>query len=136
MLFSVDSMLSFSDNIFFKYVQVLIAIYIAQTFFKLSAVRKTGEFDWKELLYGMLDYALYFCGILILFYGGSLIPDVAIIPMVDKTLNITDALTLMAYALIIIQAKKCIDNIRETFEIDDDAIKDAQSQVVVHREIG
>ena len=136
MLFSIDNMLSFTDNIFFTYIQVLIAIYIAQTLFKISKVRSTGEFSWNELLNGLSDYGFYFAGILVFFYGGSLIPDVAIIPMGDKTLNITDALTLMAYALIIIQAKKCIDNIRETFEIDDDAIKEAQSQVIVHREIG
>ena len=136
MLFSIDNMMLFTDNIFLKYVQVLIAIYIAQTFFKLSAVRKTGEFDWKELLYGMLDYALYFCGILILFYGGSLIPDVAIIPMGDKSLTITDALTLLAYALIVLQSKKCIDNIRDTFGITDDVLKEAQSQIVNRKELG
>lgn len=126
----------FTDNIFFKYVQVLIAIYVAQTFFKISTVRKTGEFDWKELVFGILDYALYFIGVLILFYGGSLIPEVAIIPMGDKTLTITDALTLLAYVLIVMQAKKCIDNIRETFGIDDDVIKEIQSQVVNKKELG
>ena len=136
MLLSLDNMMLFTDNIFFKYVQVLIAIYVAQTFFKISTVRKTGEFDWKELLFGILDYALYFIGVLILFYGGSLIPEVAIIPMGDKTLTITDALTLLAYVLIVMQAKKCIDNIRETFGIDDDVIKEIQSQVVNKKELG
>lgn len=113
---------------FIKYVLVLIGIYIAQTTFKISATRQAGTFDFKKLVNGMIDYAIYFTGIMILFYAGSLISDVQIIPIGDKTYTITDALTALAYALIVMQAKKCFDNIRETFQVDDEVIKTVEAE--------
>lgn len=109
---------------FFTYVLVLVGIYVAQTLFKIASTRKNGSFDIKKLINGVIDYAIYFCGILVLFYAGSLISDTQIIPIGDKNYTITDALTALAYALIVMQSKKCFDNIRETFKItDDDVVK-------------
>jgi len=107
---------------FLKYVLVLVGIYIAQTLFKVATTRKDGSFDFKKLINGVIDYAIYFCGILVLFYAGSLISDIQIIPIGDKTYTITDALTALAYALIVMQSKKCFDNIKETFKVSDDDI--------------
>lgn len=107
---------------FFKYVLVLIGIYIAQTLFKVASTRKDGTFDFRILIRGVIDYAIYFCGILVLFYAGSLISDTQIIPIGDKNYTITDALTMLAYALIVMQSKKCFDNIRETFQVSDDDV--------------
>lgn len=107
---------------FFKYVLVLIGVYAAQTLFKIATTRKDGSFDIKKLINGVIDYAIYFCGILVLFYAGSLISDIQIIPIGDKTYTITDALTALAYALIVMQSKKCFDNIRETFKVTDDDV--------------
>lgn len=107
---------------FFKYVLVLIGIYIAQTLFKVASTRKDGTFDFRILIRGVIDYAIYFCGILVLFYAGSLISDTQIIPISDKNYTITDALTMLAYALIVMQSKKCFDNIRETFQVSDDDV--------------
>jgi len=110
------------ENEFFTYVLVIIGIYIAQTFFKISACRKDGTFSFKELFDGMIDYAIYFLGILVFFFSGMLIPKAQIIPLSDKYLTIDDALTAMAYALIIIQSAKCFKNIKETFNIKDEEI--------------
>lgn len=109
-------------KIFFTYVAVIIGIYLAQTLFKISATRKAGTFDFKKLVDGLIDYAIYFAGIIVFFFSGCLIPDLAIIPLGEKVLTITDALTGIAYALIVLQAKKCFDNIKETFEVSDDDI--------------
>lgn len=109
-------------NEFFTYVIVIIGIYIAQTFFKVSATRKDGTFSFKTLVDGIIDYAIYFGGILIFFFSGMLIPKAQIIPLADKYLTIDDALTAMAYALIIIQSAKCFKNIKETFNIKDEEI--------------
>ena len=107
---------------FFKYVLVLVGIYVAQTLFKIASTRKDGTFDFRTLINGIIDYAIYFLGILVLFYAGSLISDTQIIPIGDKTYTITDALTMLAYALIVMQAKKCFDNIKETFQVSDDDV--------------
>lgn len=109
-------------NQFFTYVLVLVGIYIAQTLFKIATTRKDGTFDFHKLISGIIDYAIYFCGIMVLFYAGSLISDTQIIPIGDKTYTITDALTALAYALIVMQAKKCFDNIKETFQVTDDDV--------------
>ena len=111
------------ENEFFTYVLVIIGIYIAQTFFKVSATRKDGTFDWKKLVNGLIDYAIYFVGIMVFFFSGMLIPKAQIIPLADKYLTIDDALTAMAYALIIIQSAKCFKNIKETFDIKDEDIE-------------
>ena len=107
---------------FFIYVMVLIGIYVAQTLFKIASTRKDGTFDFRTLINGIIDYAIYFCGILVLFYAGSLISDTQIIPIGDKTYTITDALTALAYALIVMQSKKCFDNIKETFQVTDENV--------------
>ena len=107
---------------FIKYIIVLIGIYIAQTMFKIASTRSDGSFDFSKLINGVIDYAIYFAGIFVFFYVGSLISDVEIIPLGDKTVTIDDALTALMYGLIIIQAKKCLDNIKETFKITDDQI--------------
>lgn len=109
---------------FFTYVLVLVGIYVAQTLFKIATTRKDGTFDFRTLINGIIDYAIYFCGILVLFYAGSLISDIQIIPIGDKNYTITDALTMLAYALIVMQAKKCFDNIKETFQVSDDEVVD------------
>lgn len=112
---------------FFTYVLVLIGIYIAQTLFKIASTRKDGTFDFRTLINGIIDYAIYFCGIIVLFYAGNLISDTQIIPIGDKTYTITDALTMLAYALIVLQAKKCFDNIKETFQVSDEDVVKSQS---------
>lgn len=110
------------ENEFFKYVLVIVGTYVAQTFFKVSATRKDGTFDWKKLINGIIDYVIYFAGILIFFFAGLLIQDVKIIPLGDKTLTIDDALTAIAYTLMVAQALKCFKNIRETFGIKEEEI--------------
>jgi len=108
---------------FLIYVLVIVLIYLAQTFFKISATRRQGTFDWKELIFGIFDYAIYFVGVLMFFYAGTLIPDMQLIAVGDKSYNITDALTLIAVALIGIQSAKAFKNIRETFAVKDEDIK-------------
>ena len=54
-----------TDNKFFTYVLVIIGIYVAQTLFKISKCRKDGTFDWKLLINGLIDYAIYFCGVIV-----------------------------------------------------------------------
>ena len=108
------------DNQFFKYILVIVAIYVAQTLFKISATRQKGEFDWKKLINGTIDYVIYFAGIIVFFFGGSIIPDVKILEVNGQSYSIPDALNLFALALIIIQATKCFKNIKETFEIKDE----------------
>lgn len=108
---------------FMTYVLVIVLIYMAQTFFKISATRKQGTFDWKELIFGIFDYSIYFVGVMLFFYAGTLIPDMQLIAVGDKSYNITDALTLIAVALIGIQSAKAFKNIKETFEVKDTDIK-------------
>lgn len=106
-------------NDFFIYVLVIIAVYIAQTLFKVSATRQKGEFDWKKLINGTIDYAIYFAGIIVFFFGGTLIPNVKILEVNGQSYSIPDALTLFALALIIIQSTKAFKNIKETFDVKD-----------------
>ena len=108
------------DNEFFIYVLVIIGIYLAQTAFKVAKCRKDGTFDWKELLNGMIDYAIYFIGILIFFFAGTLIPDKQIINFDGKSYTITSLLTIFAYILMVAQAMKMFKNIQETFNIATD----------------
>lgn len=110
------------ENKFFTYVLVIIGIYIAQTLFKISSTRKDGTFDWKILLNGIIDYAIYFCGVLVVFFSGQLVPDVEIIPIGEKILTINDALIAIAYTLMVAQSIKCFRNIRETFSIEEKQI--------------
>ena len=104
-------------NDFFTYVLVIIAVYIAQTLFKVSATRQKGEFDWKKLINGTIDYAIYFAGIIVFFFGGTLIPNVKILEVNGQSYSIPDALTLFALALIVIQSTKAFKNIKETFDV-------------------
>ena len=108
-----------TDNKFFTYVLVIIGIYVAQTLFKISKCRKDGTFDWKLLINGLIDYAIYFCGVIVVFFSGQLVPDVEIIPIGEKTLTINDALIAIAYTLMVAQSIKCFKNIKETFEVKD-----------------
>ena len=108
------------DNEFFIYVLVIIGIYLAQTAFKVAKCRRDGTFDWKELLNGMIDYAIYFIGILIFFFAGTLIPDKQIINFDGKSYTITSLLTIFAYILMVAQAMKMFKNIQETFNIAND----------------
>lgn len=123
------------DNDFFTYVLVIIGIYIAQTFFKVSKVRKTGEFDWQELINGIIDYGLYFIGLIIFFFAGTLIPDKQIINFDGKSYTITSLLTILAYLLMVAQAKKCFDNIIATFDIKKEDIKDLQAEIIKRKEV-
>ena len=84
------------EESFFRYVLVIIGIYFAQTFFKVSACRRQGNFSFNELVNGMVDHFIYFVGIVIFFFAGTLIPNENIITFADKSYNITDALTLLA----------------------------------------
>lgn len=106
-------------NNFFTYVLVIIAVYIAQTLFKVSATRQKGEFDLKKLINGTIDYAIYFAGIIVFFFGGTLIPNIKILEVNGQSYSIPDALTLFALALIIIQSTKAFKNIKETFDVKD-----------------
>ena len=105
------------DNEFFVYVLVIIGIYMAQTAFKVAKCRKDGTFDWKELLNGIIDYAIYFLGLIIFFFSGTLIPDKQIINFDGKSYTITALLTIFAYVLMVAQASKMFRNIQETFNI-------------------
>lgn len=115
------------ENDFFTYVLVIIGIYIAQTLFKISATRKEGTFDWSKLLNGLIDYAIYFCGIIVVFFSGQLVPNAEIIPIGEKTLTINDALIAIAYMLMVAQSIKCFKNIRDTFNVKDDEIVNDQN---------
>ena len=109
-----------TDNDFFTYVIVIICIYVAQTCFKISKCRKDKTFSWQELIDGTINYAIYFIGLLILFFGGTLAPDKEIINFDGKSYTITSLLTLFAYLLMVAQAYKCFRNIKETFQIEPD----------------
>lgn len=112
------------NNIFFKYILALIGIYLAQTAFKISKCRQDGSFDWHKLINGMVTYALYFIGIIIFFFAGSFLPnDKAVITFDGKTYNIPDALTMLIWALILLQAGKCFRNIQATFDIKETDLK-------------
>ena len=106
------------DNEFFIYVLVIIGIYMAQTAFKVAKCRKDGTFDWKELLNGIIDYAIYFLGLIIFFFSGTLIPDKQIINFDGKSYTINALLTIFAYILMVAQATKMFRNIQETFNIE------------------
>lgn len=120
------------ENQFFTYVLVIIGIYIAQTLFKISATRKDGTFDWNKLLNGLIDYAIYFLGIIVVFFSGQLVPDAEIIPIGEKTLTINDALIAIAYTLMVAQSIKCFKNIRDTFNVKDNdlPINDKEAKLV------
>ena len=105
------------DNEFFIYVLVIIGIYLAQTCFKISKVYKTKEFDWNELIDGTVRYAIYFLGLLIGFFSGTLVPDKSIFNFDGKSYTITAGLRLFAYILMVAQAAKMFRNIQETFNI-------------------
>ena len=109
-------------NEFLTYVVVLVCIYVAQTGFKIASTRRQGTFDWKELVNGIIDYAIYFASVMAFFFGGTLIPDKQIIMVNDKYLTIVDALTLVAYTLIVVQSAKMFKNILETFKLKDEDI--------------
>ena len=80
-------------------------------------IKKDGTFDWKELLNGIIDYAIYFLGLIIFFFSGTLIPDKQIINFDGKSYTITALLTIFAYVLMVAQASKMFRNIQETFNI-------------------
>lgn len=128
------------DNIFFNYILCLIGIYLAQTAFKISKCRKDGTFDWRKLISGMFDYALYFLGIIIFFYAGSFLPpEKTVITFDGKNYNIPDALTMLIWVLILLQAGKCFKNIQATFNIKDEDITKAgttQKNPDTEQEIG
>ena len=108
---------------FITYVIVLVCIYTAQTGFKIASTWKQGTFDWRELIEGVLQYAIYFLSVLVFFYAGTLIPDKQIIIVNDKYLTITDALTMVAYTLIVVQSAKMFRNILETFKVKEEELK-------------
>lgn len=116
---------------FLTYVVVIVCIYVAQTGFKIASTWKDGTFDWRKLIEGILQYAIYFVSVLVFFFGGSLIPDKQIIPLNGKNLTITDGLTLTAYALLVAQAGKMFKNILETFKVKEE---DVSKQAHVRKE--
>ena len=125
------------DNKFFIYVLVIVGTYLAQTAFKVAKCRKDGTFDWKKLLDGMIDYSIYFLGILIFFFSGTLIPNEQFIVFEGKQYNITSILTIFAYALMVAQAVKMLKNIKETFAIEPDKpieINDVNATIPVGKE--
>ena len=125
------------DNKFFIYVLVIVGTYLAQTAFKVAKCRKDGTFDWKKLLDGMIDYSIYFLGILIFFFSGTLIPNEQFIVFEGKQYNITSILTIFAYALMVAQAVKMLKNIKETFAIEPDKpieINDLNATIPVGKE--
>ena len=116
-------MMSEPYKTFLTYVCVIVLIYVAQTLFKISSTRKDGTFDFKKLIDGIIDYAIYFVGIMAFFFSGCLIPEIKLIQINGKAYSITDALTLVAIALIGLQSVKCFKNIKETFNVKDTDIK-------------
>lgn len=120
-------------NDFFKCVIGIILIYLAQTLFKISKTRHDNDFSWKKLLDGMLNYAIYFAGIIVLFFAGEIFPN-AKITIFNNELNLVDALTLLALVLFIKQSTKALRNIMENFELTDkdiEAVNDQHAQFEV-----
>lgn len=116
--------MEFLTSKFFTYIEVIICIYLAQTLFKIASCRKDGSFSFKELLDGTINYVFYFIGIIVFFFGGMLVPNEHIIMLNGKNYSITDLLTLFAYTLMSLQAYKCFKNIKETFNVTDEDLKD------------
>lgn len=104
-------------KIFFIYVLVIAATYVAQTLFKISNTRKEGTFDYRILKDGIIDHLIYFAGILVFFFAGLLIPDVKIAVINGTEYTVVSALTLLAYYLMVKQATLCLNNIKEKYEI-------------------
>ena len=85
----------------------------------------------------MIDYALYFVGIVIFFFAGELIPNENVITFDGKQYTITNMLTMIMWALIVLQAGKCFNNIKETFSLsEDDIAQKTQQNPNKEQEIG
>lgn len=110
------------DNDFFKCVLGIVLIYIAQTLFKISKSRHENDFSWQKLFDGILNYAIYFLGVVVLFFAGEIFPNAKII-IFNNEMTLVDALTLLALVLFIKQSTKALKNIMDNFQLTDKDIQ-------------
>ena len=115
-------------NPFFQYSFGIVIVYLAQVFFKLSKAWSDKSFDWRKLLDGTVSYALYFIGVILLFFAGEFVPDMKF-TFLGNTLTLQAGLTLLALCLFAAQVKKAIQNIIETFKITDNNVKELKTQL-------
>lgn len=119
------------SNPFFQYACGIVIVYLAQVFFKLSKTWHDKSFDWKKLFDGTVSYALYFIGVILLFFAGVFVPDMKF-TFLGNELTLQAGLTLLALCLFAAQVKKAISNIIETFKITDDNVKELKTQLNDH----
>lgn len=109
-------------NPFYKCAIAIIIVYAAQLLFKISKTWHDGTFDWRKLVDGMVSYAIYFVGVILLFFSGELMPDMKF-SIFGNEMTLKDGMTLLAFILFAMQVKKALNNIIETFKIKEEDVK-------------
>ena len=103
-------------NSFYRCACAIIVVYLAQLTFKISKTWHDKTFDWKKLIDGIISYAMYFVGVIFLFFAGELMPDMKF-SFFGNEMTLKDGLTLLAFILFAMQVKNALNNIIETFKI-------------------
>ena len=70
----------------------------------------------------MVSYAIYFVGVILLFFSGELMPDMKF-SIFGNEMTLKDGMTLLAFILFAMQVKKALNNIIETFKIKEEDAK-------------
>ena len=112
-------------NPFYKCALAIIIVYLAQLLFKVSKTWHDKTFDWQKLVDGMASYAIYFVGVILLFFSGELMPDMKF-SIFGNEMTLKDGMTLLAFILFAMQVKKALNNIIETFKIKEEDAKEVK----------
>lgn len=84
-----------------------------------------GEFDWAIAITGLKKAGAILVSGAGLYYIGVLMPDLVIESL---GLNLSDALMMMAYSLVVVYVGKDIDNLLYLLKLKSDDIKTQQEQ--------
>lgn len=99
---------------------------IANSIFRIALAVKIGDFDWAELLRGLLKYLLTLIGVALFYIAGELCPEAGI-EISGEMVTIDTALNLISLALIAVYTSKCFQNVKDIFG-DTDLVLVARAQ--------
>lgn len=103
---------------FIQYVLVIALLMLANTIFKSAEVIIKREFDFKKFFLGLLKYLLILVGVFMVYYAGTLVPNIKIL---DDT-TILDMINILEMGLIVKYGVACYENLKAIFELKDEEL--------------
>lgn len=90
------------------------ALMVCNTILRIAVSVKIEDFDYRELLKGLLKYLLTLCGVVFFYVAGQFCPEAGL-EINGELVTIDIALNILSLGLIGVYTVKCFENLRDIF---------------------